>query len=94
VAACRWAGPCEQPVDSTVDVITGTDAASITIGRMSSFFVPSPLVQYAVRSLSTCEVRSGHCVDGTDFLRSSPAHRREPVLRTECGRSAVQSRFS
>jgi hypothetical protein len=39
----------EQPVEATVDVMAGTDAASITIGRLSSFAVPSPLVQYATR---------------------------------------------
>lgn len=39
----------DQPVEATVDVMAGTDAASITIGRLSSFAVPSPLVQYATR---------------------------------------------
>lgn len=40
----------EQPVDATVDVMAGTEAASITIGRLNGFFVPSPVVQYAVRA--------------------------------------------
>ncbi|MDT0186600.1 hypothetical protein Q9S36_41090 [Microbacterium sp. ARD31] len=37
-----------QPAGTTVAVTAGTDAASITIGRMTSYFLASPLVQYAV----------------------------------------------
>lgn len=40
----------EQPVDASVDVTAGTTAASTTIGRLNGFFVPSPVVQYAVRA--------------------------------------------
>ena len=37
-----------QPVGTTVAVTAGTDAAGITIGRMTSYFLASPLVHYAV----------------------------------------------
>ena len=37
-----------QPAHTTVAVSAGTGAAGITIGRMTSYFLDSPLVQYAV----------------------------------------------
>jgi hypothetical protein len=37
-----------QPPHTTVAVTAGTDAAGITIGRMTSYFLDSPLVEYAV----------------------------------------------
>ncbi|CUR60516.1 exported hypothetical protein [metagenome] len=37
-----------QPAHMTVAVTAGTGAAGITIGRMTSYFLASPLVQYAV----------------------------------------------
>ncbi len=40
----------EQPVDASVDVVAGTDAATLVIGRLSGFLVPAPVVQYAVQA--------------------------------------------